>query len=126
MELSSNVPYQVFFIALYILTASIALCSNLITIVVLLNGQRCSRILSKFLINLSVADLAMALFTIPFTYTNYMFGRWIFPGWACSVVNMAQLATITVSIYILVVIAIDRLVDSVLQTIFYSILLLAI
>lgn len=101
-------PYQVFLVTLYSLTAIIAFISNLVTIVVLMKGRRCTRDLRKFLINLSVADLMMALFTIPFTYTNYMFGRWIFWPWMCPLVNMAQLTTITVSIYTLVAIAIDR------------------
>ena len=103
-------PYQVFLIVLYSLTACFAFLSNLITIIVLVKGKRCTRDLKRFLINLSVVDLLMAMFTIPFTYTNYMLGRWIFFPFMCRIVNFAQLTTITVSIYTLVVIAIDRLV----------------
>lgn len=104
-------PYQVFLTTLYSLTACFAFVSNLLTIIVLMKGKRCTRDLRKFLINLSVVDLLMAVFTIPFTYTNYMLGRWIFFPIMCPIVNMAQLTTITVSIYTLVAIAIDRLVQ---------------
>ncbi|XP_017491131.1 PREDICTED: cholecystokinin receptor type A-like, partial [Rhagoletis zephyria] len=99
---------QVFFVSLYSLTALCAFASNLVTIVVLIKGRRCTRDLRKFLINLSVADLLMSFTTIPFTYTNYMFGRWIFWPIMCPIVNMAQLTTITVSVFTLVAIAIDR------------------
>nr|XP_027195484.1 QRFP-like peptide receptor [Dermatophagoides pteronyssinus] len=100
--------YQIFLIILYSFTACFAFISNFLTIIVMWKGKRCSRDLRKFLINLSVTDLLMALFTIPFTYTNYMLGRWIFFPSMCSLVNFAQLTTITVSIYTLVAIAIDR------------------
>ncbi|OTF76849.1 neuropeptide FF receptor 1-like protein, partial [Euroglyphus maynei] len=100
--------YQIFLIILYSFTACFAFISNLLTIIVIWKGKRCSRDLRKFLINLSVADLLMAIFTIPFTYTNYMLGRWIFFPSLCSIVNFAQLTTITVSIYTLIAIAIDR------------------
>ncbi|UXI23212.1 Extracellular sulfatase SULF-1-like protein [Sarcoptes scabiei] len=101
-------PYQIFLICLYSFTACFAFVSNFVTIIVMVKGKRCSRDLKKFLINLSVTDLLMAVFTIPFTYTNYMLGRWIFFSLMCPLVNCAQLTTITVSIYTLVAIAIDR------------------
>lgn len=101
-------PYQVFLISLYSFTACFAIISNLITIAVLIKGKHCTRDLRKFLINLSVTDLLMAFLTIPFTYTNYMLGRWVFGEIMCPLVNFAQLTTITVSIYTLVAIAIDR------------------
>ncbi|XP_075591733.1 orexin receptor type 2-like isoform X1 [Dermatophagoides farinae] len=100
--------YQIFLIILYSFTACFAFISNLLTIIVMWKGKRCTRDLRKFLINLSIADLLMAMFTIPFTYTYYMFGHWIFVPSMCSIVNFAQLTTITVSIYTLVAIAIDR------------------
>lgn len=113
-------PYQIFLICLYSFTACFAFVSNFVTIIVMVKGKRCSRDLKKFLINLSVTDLLMAVFTIPFTYTNYMLGRWIFFSLMCPLVNCAQLTTITVSIYTLVAIAIDRYVEA--SSLFYSIL----
>nr|XP_046912757.1 RYamide receptor-like [Dermatophagoides farinae] len=102
-------PYQVFLITLYSLTALFAFISNFLTIIVMINGKRCiGGDMRKFIINLSITDLLMAIFTIPFTYTNYMLGRWIFIAIMCPIVNCAQLTTITVSIYTLVAIAIDR------------------
>ncbi|KAH9413121.1 hypothetical protein DERP_006807 [Dermatophagoides pteronyssinus] len=103
-------PYQVSLIILYSLTACLAFISNLLTIIVMMNGKRCIGDMRKFIVNLSIADILMAIFTIPFTYTNYMLGRWIFISFMCPIVNCAQLTTIAVSIYTLIAIAIDRYV----------------
>lgn len=101
-------PMQVFLICLYSATAGLSLAANALTIIVLLKGERCAKDVRKFLINLSIADIAMALFSIPFTYTLYMFGRWIFPPIMCPIVNFVQLSSIIVSIYTLAAIGVDR------------------
>lgn len=64
-------PCQHFLESLYTLTALLALGGNLMTIVVLALGRRSSRDLRLFLGNLALADISMALFSIPFTYTKY-------------------------------------------------------
>lgn len=63
-------PCQHFLESLYSLTALLALGGNLMTIVVLALGRRSSRDLRLFLGNLALADISMALFSIPFTYTK--------------------------------------------------------
>ncbi len=103
-------PMQVFLIGLYSATAGLSLAANIITIIVLIKGERCAKDLRKFLINLSIADIAMALFSIPFTYSNYMLGRWIFAPIMCPIVNFVQLSSMIISIYTLVAIGVDRFV----------------
>jgi len=101
-------PYQVILIILYSMTAFVSFGFNIITIIVLLKGDRMSSELWKFLINLSVSDIAMATFSIPFTYTGFMFGRWIFPPELCPVVQFAQLCSVFVSVWTLTAIGFDR------------------
>ncbi len=101
-------PWQVIIISLYSATAFISLGSNLVTIIVLLKGDRISSELWKFLVNLSVSDIAMSIFSIPFTYTGFMLGRWIFPPHLCPIVNFAQLCSVFVSVWTLTIIGIDR------------------
>jgi hypothetical protein len=101
-------PWQVIIISLYSATAFISLGSNLVTIIVLLKGDRISSELWKYLINLSVSDIAMSIFSIPFTYTGFMLGRWIFPPQLCPIVNFAQLCSVFVSVWTLTIIGIDR------------------
>jgi hypothetical protein len=101
-------PYQVILIILYSTTAFISLGFNIITIIVLLKGDRISSELWKFLINLSISDITMATFSIPFTYTGFMLGRWIFPPQLCPFVQFAQLCSVFVSVWTLTAIGIDR------------------
>lgn len=104
-------PWQVLLICIYSATAFISLGSNIITIIVLLKGDRISSELWKFLINLSFSDITMSLFSIPFTYTNYMLNRWIFPTPLCPIVNFMQLCSVFVSVWTLTIIGIDRWVS---------------
>ncbi|CAG2172960.1 unnamed protein product [Oppiella nova] len=101
-------PYQVILIILYSTTAFVSLAFNLVTIVVLSKGGRISTEIWQYLINLSVSDISMSIFSIPFTYTGFMLNRWIFPTQLCPVVNFAQLCAVFVSTWTLTVIGIDR------------------
>jgi hypothetical protein len=103
-----NNHWQTFLIILYSTTAIVSLASNVITIIVLVKGERLSSELWKYLINLSVADITMAIFSIPFTYTTFMLGRWIFPTWLCPIVQFTQVCSVFISVYTLTVIGIDR------------------
>ena len=93
---------------LYSLTAIIAFCSHVTVIAVLYYGKKSSRELKKFLINLSLSDLGMALCSIPFTYTHFMLGRWIFHPYLCPLTSFATITALCVSVYTLIVIGIDR------------------
>jgi len=100
--------WQTLLITLYSLTAALSLIGNIIAIWVLMAGKRSSRELRMFLVNLSLSDITMALFSIPFTYTDFMLGRWIFLPQFCPVVQFMQLASVFVSVYTLTAIGIDR------------------
>ncbi|KAH9389074.1 hypothetical protein TYRP_008428 [Tyrophagus putrescentiae] len=101
-------PWNVPVIVIYSLTAFVSLCSNLITVVILLKGEHLSTELWKFLLNLCIADIIMSIFCTEFTYTSYMLGRWIFPQWSCALISCIQCTSVTVSIYSLGVIGLDR------------------
>lgn len=101
-------PWQIILISIYSTTAFISLSSNVLTIVILLRGKHVSTELWKFLLNLSIADIVMATFCIPFTYTNYMLGKWIFPHFLCPIIPFLQTTSVSVSIWTLTVIGIDR------------------
>lgn len=55
-------PWNVPVIVIYSLTAFVSLCSNLITVVILLKGEHLSTELWKFLLNLCIADIIMSIF----------------------------------------------------------------
>ncbi|KAI1291842.1 putative G-protein coupled receptor 83 [Halotydeus destructor] len=101
-------PLQVFLIALYSVTALMALGGNVTAIWVLMVGKRSSKELRIFLVNLAMSDITMALFSIPFTYTDFMLGRWVFHPLFCPFVQFMQMCSVFVSIYTLTAIGIDR------------------
>ncbi|GIY87571.1 g_PROTEIN_RECEP_F1_2 domain-containing protein [Caerostris darwini] len=97
---------QNFLVILYSCTALAALCGNGAAIAVLLLGKR--RSIRLFLVNLAVSDMTMAVFSIPFTYTDFVLGRWVFLPQFCPVVQFVQHASVTVSVYTLTVVGLDR------------------
>lgn len=99
---------QICLIALYSFTALLALGGNATVIVVLLLGKRSSRELRTFLVNLAVSDICMALFSIPFTYTDFMLGRWVFHPSFCPFVQFMQHVSVVASVYTLTAIGLDR------------------
>ncbi|XP_046667617.1 RYamide receptor-like [Homalodisca vitripennis] len=103
-----DVPFQVTLVTLFSLTACLSLGGNLTVIAILTFGKRSSGDLRAFLINLAVSDVTMAVFSIPFTYTLFMLGRWIFPPWFCPIAMAMQHTSVIVSVYTLMAIGIDR------------------
>lgn len=100
--------YHPFIILLYSCTAVFALLFNLLTLIVLAAGNSSSKNLSKLLVNLSCADILMATFSIPFTYTMFMYGQWFFAPQFCPIVIGAQFYSVFISVYTLVAIGINR------------------
>jgi hypothetical protein len=82
LEALERMP-QIILIILYSTTAIVSFVSNSTVIFVLVFGKKSSNELKKFLINLAIADMCMASMSIPFTYTDFMLGRWIFPSFLC-------------------------------------------
>ncbi|XP_054157331.1 neuropeptide Y receptor type 5-like [Oppia nitens] len=101
-------PYQSILSVIYIITAVTAFIANIIALIMLLGRSRKSQQLKKYLSNLAIADLFVALFSIPFTYVDLMYGQWIFPLCLCPFVHFIQIIACTVSIYTLIAIGIGR------------------
>jgi len=82
--------HQYVLIALYTSTTILAVTGNVIVIIVLTVGRRSRTDLRAFLINLAVADLTMAIFCMPFTFTTTMLHGWIFGAAMCTIVLFLQ------------------------------------
>ena len=100
--------YQPIVITVYTLTAVFAFFANVITLLVLSIGKRTSPELKKYLNSLSCSDILLSLFSAPFTYTMFMYGRWLFQPFFCPVVLSMQVLSVYVSVYTLVIVGIDR------------------
>ncbi|KAH7637591.1 myokinin receptor-like protein [Dermatophagoides farinae] len=107
LELLNN-EWQMILIVWYSSTAILSLISNVLAIFILIKCDRFMSEIWKYLVNLSIADILMAMFSIPFTYTSFMLGQWIFPSWLCPFIQSVQLCSVYVSVYTLAVIGFDR------------------
>ena len=101
---------QTLLIALYSITTLLAVVGNILVIAVLVLGNRVKTELTVFLVNLALADLIMAFFCMPFTFTKVMLGRWIFGSFMCPYVSFMQVTSVAVSIFTNMAIGIDRYV----------------
>ena len=66
-------------------TMVLSIVGNLVVIFVILCGKSRTNDVNIFLLNLAVADLTMAVFSMPFTFTTIMYGHWIYGNVMCPV-----------------------------------------
>jgi len=85
--------YQAALITLYSVTTAAAVIGNLLVLGVLAVGRRSRTDLRAYLQSLAVADLMMATFCMPFTFTTTMLHSWIFGAVMCPVVVFLQVHT---------------------------------
>ena len=96
-------------ILMYSVTTLLAILGNSFAIAVFAKGKRSKTDLRPFLINLAVADLIMAFFCIPFTFTYSLLGSdWIFGAPLCPIVMFLQTVSVTGSVSTNMAIGIDR------------------
>jgi hypothetical protein len=101
-------PYQTVLALLYSATAIIAVIANILAIIILVNQKRSSADLRKYLINLAIADMSMAAFSLPFTYSDFMYGYWRFPQIFCPLTHFITICSVCISIFTLTAIGIER------------------
>ncbi|XP_002730476.1 QRFP-like peptide receptor [Saccoglossus kowalevskii] len=107
-DLAVPVTEQIFLMVVFVISMTLAVVGNVLVICVLTFGTRGWTELNIFLINLSLADLTMAIFCMPFTFPTIMKGHWIFGDVMCPVVLSLQQVSICVSIYTLTAMSVDR------------------
>ena len=108
MDLGLALESQITLIILYTMTTLLAVIGNILVILVFTLGKRSRTDLRGFLINLAVADLIMAVFCMPFTFTMTMLSNWIFSAPMCPIVLFMQTVSVTASVCTNMAIGIDR------------------
>lgn len=99
---------QIFLITLYSITSLLALIGNLAVIIVELFGSESAPNIRKYLINLAVSDIILGVLCVPFTYTDFMLGRWIFSHFLCPTAQYFQLLSVFVTSLTLTIIGCER------------------
>jgi hypothetical protein len=72
-------PFATVLSLIYGGTAFIAFVTNISAVIILVKRMKTTADLRKYLINLSAADLLMAIFSVPFNYTDVMNGSATLP-----------------------------------------------
>ena len=86
-ERSLSIESQRILITIYTFTILLAVCGNLLVIVIFVVSKRARTDLRMFLLNLAVADLIMAVFCMPFTFSYTMLHEWTFGPVMCTLVS---------------------------------------
>jgi hypothetical protein len=101
-------PFPTVLALLYGGIAFIAFVTNILAVIILVKKMKISADLKKYLINLAAADISKALFSVPFNYTDVMYGYWRFPLLMCPLSQFVTICTICVSIFTLTAIGFER------------------
>ncbi|CAF1174146.1 unnamed protein product [Adineta steineri] len=108
MTLSDLYTYEVIILLIYGVIIIFSFFTNSIAIIIFLIGRRSRSELSPFLLNLSVFNIIMTVYCIPFTITSVIFQRWIYAGELCIVLDAFKTFSVSGVLLTLITIAIDR------------------
>lgn len=116
---------QAFIFTLYLVTSIFSVLGNALVLLVALfscrkltpfasghatfsNTSSSSRSIRRYLSNLAVSDITLALMSMPFMYSNIVLGYWEYPHWLCPLAQFAQLLTSFTTSSTLTIIGIER------------------
>ncbi|KAK3593577.1 hypothetical protein CHS0354_018668 [Potamilus streckersoni] len=95
-------------IPLYILIFILAVLGNTLVIVTLIQNKRMRTVTNVFLLNLSISDLLLAVFCMPFTIIPMLLQNFIFGPTICVMIRYLQAVSVSVSCFTLVAISLER------------------
>ena len=111
LESSLYVFPSYFVVVLSLLYGSISLVAvvgNCLVITVVARNSRMHNVTNFFIANLSLADVLIGVFSVPFQFQAALLQRWDLPAVLCPVAPFVKELTVNVSIFTLAVIAVDR------------------
>ncbi|XP_069130834.1 cholecystokinin receptor type A-like [Argopecten irradians] len=95
-------------IPLYCLIFVLSLTGNLLVIITLVQNRRMRTVTNVFLLNLSISDLLLAVFCMPFTLVPQLMRQFIFGEFVCVAIRYFQGVSVGVSCFTLVTISSER------------------
>uniref|UniRef100_W5MMS3 Neuropeptide Y receptor type 1 n=1 Tax=Lepisosteus oculatus TaxID=7918 RepID=W5MMS3_LEPOC len=107
-ECQAHLPMFFIMAIAYSAVALLGVSGNLALIVVITKQKEMHNVTNILIANLSVSDLLMAVMCLPFTFVYTFMDHWIFGEAMCKLNSMVQCFSISVSIFSLVLIAVER------------------
>ncbi|XP_062864801.1 neuropeptide Y receptor type 1 [Trichomycterus rosablanca] len=107
-ECHANQSLFVILAVAYSAVAFLGITGNMALIVVIWRQRELSNATTVLIANLSASDLLMALVCLPFTFAYTFMDHWAFGGAMCKLNGLTQCTSVSVSIFSLVLIAVER------------------
>uniref|UniRef100_A0A1B6KDT2 G-protein coupled receptors family 1 profile domain-containing protein n=1 Tax=Graphocephala atropunctata TaxID=36148 RepID=A0A1B6KDT2_9HEMI len=102
-------PHQVIILSFCYGSISVAaVLGNGLVIWVIATSRRMRSVTNYYIANLALADIVIGLFAIPFEFQSALLQRWIFPAFLCSFCPFVKVISVSVSVFTLAAIAVDR------------------
>ena len=108
LSFSDLYTYEVLILLIYGIMIIFSFFTNLIAIIIFSFGRRSRSELSPFLLNLSVFNIIMTVYCIPFTITSVIFQRWLYARELCIVLDVFKTFSVSGVLLTLITIAVDR------------------
>nr|XP_020665594.1 neuropeptide Y receptor type 1 isoform X1 [Pogona vitticeps]XP_020665595.1 neuropeptide Y receptor type 1 isoform X1 [Pogona vitticeps]XP_020665596.1 neuropeptide Y receptor type 1 isoform X1 [Pogona vitticeps]XP_020665597.1 neuropeptide Y receptor type 1 isoform X1 [Pogona vitticeps]XP_020665598.1 neuropeptide Y receptor type 1 isoform X1 [Pogona vitticeps]XP_020665599.1 neuropeptide Y receptor type 1 isoform X1 [Pogona vitticeps]XP_020665600.1 neuropeptide Y receptor type 1 isoform X1 [P len=86
----------------------LGISGNLALIIIILKQKEMRNVTNILIVNLSFSDLLITIMCLPFTFVYTLMDHWIFGEVMCKLNPFVQCVSITVSVFSLVLIAIER------------------
>ena len=100
--------YEMLILLIYGIIIIFSFFTNFIALIIFSFGRRSRSELSPFLFNLSIFNIIMTVYCIPFTITTVIFQRWLFARELCIVLDLFKTFSVSGLLLTLITIAIDR------------------
>ncbi|XP_065209813.1 tachykinin-like peptides receptor 99D [Planococcus citri] len=108
-ELYQVPPYMVILLSIcYGSISVLATAGNGLVIWVIVGSRRMRNVTNYYIANLALADFLLAVFAIPFEFQAALLQKWNLPNFMCSFCPFVHSLSITVSVFTLTAIAVDR------------------
>uniref|UniRef100_A0A8D0HH29 G-protein coupled receptors family 1 profile domain-containing protein n=1 Tax=Sphenodon punctatus TaxID=8508 RepID=A0A8D0HH29_SPHPU len=95
-------------ITAYTVVTLVGLFENLCLVVIIKKQKEAQNVTNILIANLSLSDVLMCIMCIPFTVAYTLMDHWIFGEAMCKISSFVQSVSVTVSIFSLVLIAVER------------------
>ncbi|CAF1077420.1 unnamed protein product [Rotaria magnacalcarata] len=108
LSFSDLYTYEIIILLVYGIIVIFSFFTNSIAIIIFFFGRRSRSELTPFFLNLSVFNIIMTVYCIPFTITSLIFKRWLYARALCVVLDGFKTFSVSGVLLTLITIAIDR------------------
>nr|XP_002732003.1 PREDICTED: neuropeptide Y receptor-like [Saccoglossus kowalevskii] len=101
---------QIILAILYACTSILSVVGNLVVCYIVLGNRRMRTVTNYFIVNLAISDILMAVLCVNLTFYYSINFHWPFGFVMCALVQFVQMVSVSISIFTLVAISLDRYV----------------